>query len=57
MKRIKKESLNQIKGGTSTITGTILNALVDIFTLIKDAGYAVGSGIRRISEDQLCPLK
>ena len=41
MSIIKEESLN----------------LLDIFELIRDAGYAVGSGIRRISEDELCPLK
>ena len=57
MKQIKNDTLDRIKGGTTTITGTILNAIVDILKLIKDAGYSVGSGIRRISENELCPLK
>ncbi len=57
MSILKEESLNTIKGGATTITGTIINAIVDILELIRDAGYAVGSGIRRISEDELCPLK
>ena len=57
MKEIKNETLDTIKGGATTITGSILSAIVDILKLIKDAGYSVGSGIRRISENELCPLE
>ena len=57
MKRLNNKKLDSIKGGTNTITGPIINALVSIINVLKDAGFALGSGIRRISEDDLCPLK
>ena len=28
-----------------------------LYKILKDAGYSMGSGIRRISEDNLCPLE
>ena len=57
MEKIKEESLDEISGGNTTVSGPIINAVTTIIELIKDAGYAVGSGIRRISENSLCPLK
>ena len=57
MEKIKEESLDEISGGSTTGSGPIINAVTTIIELIKDAGYAVGSGIRRISENSLCPLK
>ncbi len=53
---LEEEKLKELKGGTN-ITGPIINAFVNIFNVIKDAGYSLGSGIRRISENNLCPLK
>lgn len=57
MKEIKEEKMDSIKGGDATITGTIINALVSVIEVLKNAGYSLGSGIRRISEDNLCPIK
>ena len=57
MNRIKEEKMDNIKGGDATITGTIINAIVNVIETLKNAGYSLGSGIRRISEDELCPLK
>ena len=57
MKKLDSEKLDSIKGGTNTITGPIINAITGIINVLKDAGYALGSGIRRISEDNLCPIK
>ena len=57
MKEIKEEKMDNIKGGDATITGTIINALVSVIEVLKNAGYSLGSGIRRISEDNLCPIK
>lgn len=57
MKKIDYNKLDNIKGGTNTITGPIINAITGIINILKDAGFALGSGIRRISEDDLCPLK
>ena len=57
MKDIKENELQKISGGDSYITGPVLNGVVTIMKLIRDAGYDLGSGIRRMSEDEVCPLK
>lgn len=57
MKKIKEENMDNIKGGDATITGSVINAIVNVIEILKNAGYSLGSGIRRISEDNLCPLK
>ena len=57
MRKIKEENLGEIKGGNVSISGPIINAVVNVIKVIKDAGYSLGSGIRRISEDKLCPLE
>lgn len=55
MKSISENKLDKIKGGN--ISGPIINAVVSIIEVLKNAGYSLGSGIRRIAEDNLCPLK
>ena len=55
MKHINEEHLDRIKGGN--ISGPIINAVVSVIEALKNAGYSLGSGIRRIAEDNLCPLK
>lgn len=57
MEKIEEDKLNNIKGGTNSITGPIVNAFVNVIKVIQDAGQKLGSGIRRISEDNLCPLE
>ena len=56
MKPISEQELESIKGGTS-ISGTIINALVNVIKELKAAGYSFGSGIRRLAEGNVCPLK
>lgn len=57
MTRIEEKNLEKITGGDSTsITGPVINAFVNIINLIRDAGYDLGSGIRRMAEDEVCPL-
>ena len=56
MIKIEDDKLDHISGGDSTITGPIINAIVNIITLIREAGYDLGSGIRRMAEDEVCPL-
>lgn len=56
MKEIKKEDLNIISGGNVSVSGPVINAVVNVIKVLKDAGYQLGSGIRRISENNLCPL-
>ena len=57
MRKINENELYEIAGGNTTITGPIINAIVNVINCLKDAGYSLGSGIRRISENELCPLK
>ena len=57
IEKIALEKLETITGGTTSISGTILNAFKSIVELLRGAGYALGSGIRRIGEDNLCPLE
>ena len=57
MSNLNKEQLMKISGGSTTISGPIINAIVNVINLIKDAGYSIGSGVRRIVENDLCPLE
>lgn len=56
MQVIKDSELEKIYGGDS-VSGTFINAIVNVIELIKDAGYSIGSGIRRICDGELCSLK
>ena len=57
MKRINNNELDTIKGGNTSITGPIINAIVNVIKVLQEAGFELGSGIRRISENNLCPLE
>ena len=57
MEKLKTEELEKISGGNTTLSGPIINAVVNVINVLKDAGYSLGSGIRRIAENNLCPLK
>ena len=57
MKKQEEGKLSVIVGGNVSITGPVLTGLVNIIKILKDAGYSLGSGIRRISENDLCPLE
>ena len=57
MKKIDNDTLKTIKGGDDYVSGPIINAIVSIIKLIQEAGYNMGSGFRRISENEMCPLK
>ena len=57
MDKIEEKKLNQILGGDSSfVSGPIISAVVSIIRLIRDAGYDLGTGVRRISEHEICPL-
>jgi len=57
MKEIDSNLLDSINGGTNTISSTVINAFTNLIKLLKDAGYSLGSGVRRIGEEKLCPLE
>ena len=56
MKKINDKDLLLIAGGASTLSGTILNQLNKLISILVDSGKSLGSSIRRISEDKICPL-
>ena len=56
MKKINDKDLLLIVGGSSTLSGTILNQLNKLISILVDSGKSLGSSIRRISEDKICPL-
>ncbi len=56
---MKKESdinLKEIYAGSS-VSGTIINAFTKIIGMMYDAGKGLGSSIRRLGENNLCPLE
>lgn len=58
MDTIKEQELDLIKGGTvGSLSGTIINAISGIIKMVREAGYDIGSGIRRIIQNDYCPLK
>lgn len=57
MNKVDDCKLDNIYGGGTTITGTLVNALTDIIKILYDAGHAVGSSARRVKEDNLCSLE
>ncbi len=56
MKEVTTDELNKITGGTD-ISASIINAFVNVIKLLIDAGENVGSSIRRVATNNICPLK
>ena len=54
---VKDEELEMIAGGDSYVTGPVINAVVSIIKLVKEAGYDLGSGFRRMAVGEICPLE
>lgn len=57
MNQLSDEKLDKISGGSDSITGTVLSSIVKLIELLENAGYKLGSGIRRLAEDDVCPLE
>lgn len=57
MKKLDNNKLDNITGGSNTISGTVIRAFVEVIELFVDAGRGVGSAIRRVAEGNICPLK
>lgn len=54
MKKLDNEQLANINGGA--ISGTILQYVSKITTTIFEIGRALGSSIRRVESDSICPV-
>ncbi len=58
MIEVNKETLDKVTGGDSSyVSGPIISSVVTIIKLVRDAGYDLGSGFRRMAEGEICPLK
>ena len=58
MDKLNDNELNRITGGgVTSISGTVISALTGIIKMIKEAGYDIGSGLRRFFENDMCDLK
>jgi len=57
MKDTTINELENIYGGTTTISSSVLNAFTNIIKVLMEAGHGVGSAVRRIGENNLCPLE
>ena len=53
---MRKEELFLIVGGSS-ISGTVLNAVIRAVNAALEVGRSLGTAIRRIKTRQLCPAK
>lgn len=56
MRQIEKEQLKQIKGGL-TLSSALINSINNLIKILMDAGNKVGSSLRRIGSDKICPLE
>ena len=52
---IEKTELFTISGGAS-ITGTLINSLTRAITTILELGRSLGTAIRRVSGNNICPI-
>lgn len=52
---LKKEELLQIYGGIN-ISGTLINSLVRGINAVLDLGRSIGTALRRIGGNKICPL-
>lgn len=53
---IYKKELIMIVGGGTTISGTLLNSIVRGINALLDLGRSLGTAIRRIGSNSICPI-
>ena len=56
MEKIEYNDLIDIIGGIN-ITGVLINAFTSTFRFIYETGRNFGSALRRISSNNLCPIR
>lgn len=49
-----KEELNNIVGGGTTMSGTLINSFIKVFSFIFDFGKTIGSAIRYKKSGYTC---
>lgn len=56
MHKLSELEMQKIKGGNSYITAAFISAITRCGSCILDVGRSIGSAIRRIYENDSCPL-
>ena len=56
MQKLTKEELLVIKGGATYGSSSLINAIANLIEVLLDAGKILGTSIRRINSNKLCPL-
>lgn len=56
MNKLTEKELKELIGG-ATITSAIINAFTNVIKVLLDAGRNIGSGVRRITSNNLCEIK
>ena len=54
MKELDRKELLSVEGGS--ISGTMINSITKGINTILDMGRSLGSAIRRIGSNNICPL-
>lgn len=59
MRSLEQKELYCLIGGSNgvSLTGTLVNALTGAIKALFDVGRNLGSAIRRISCDEMCPIR
>ncbi len=55
LKRLTEDELEKIVGG-ATISGTLINSFSTVLKTIYSLGKSLGTSLRRMSSNNLCPL-
>lgn len=56
MKALANKDMICISGGSNNITASVINAIAKLVDTLFDIGRALGSSIRRSSNNGICPL-
>lgn len=57
LKEIDDNTLESLVGGSENISSTVINALTNVIKFIYEVGTGLGSGVRRIIDNDMCPTK
>ena len=57
LKEIDNKTLESLVGGSGNISSTLINALTNVIKFIYVVGTGLGSGVRRIIDNDMCPTK
>lgn len=56
MKKLNKNEMLSVSGGSFNITTTFLTVLIRGVNSFMDVGRSLGTAIRRVSSNKVCPL-